>query len=213
MPPKPLKGKGKGKSKRQTPLSPKRSPRRKLEMTASQEEEEEEPQNPLQPKVPSQSQASSCTSRSPSFDPPATLSRDSSQPPSSQSQAVLSQGFPPGQPQGEEDEDDDDDDGSSTASATSGQYPLAIEQKIATFFEGHRLFWDMTDPDYKDRKRRNALLKEFADQNGLDRKYYHHFCISGGLIKCMLERFVHFVSIKKLAQIGHIMCIFSPSGK
>jgi hypothetical protein len=37
--------------------------------------------------------------------------------------------------------------------------------------KGTPMYWDMTHGDYKDRKKKDATLKDWVDQNGLDREY------------------------------------------
>ena len=58
---------------------------------------------------------------------------------------------------------------------SSGWFTEAQDEKIASYFEDLPAFYDMTNADYKNKVKKNALLKEFADKVGLDREYIYKF--------------------------------------
>ena len=58
------------------------------------------------------------------------------------------------------DEASGDEDTASTRGSKT--FTDAQDKQIAAFFGKHRCFYDKTHPDYKNRKKRDALLKQFA---------------------------------------------------
>jgi hypothetical protein len=58
------------------------------------------------------------------------------------------------------------------------------ERKIAEFYEGYPMYWDMTHGDYKGRKKKDATLNDWVDQNGLDREYTYIFLFSHFILNC-----------------------------
>lgn len=69
--------------------------------------------------------------------------------------------------------------GSDTNSIPSGQAQthqvvtinMTVEKKIAAFYEANPMFYDKTSDDFKNKPKRNAVLKEFADSIHMDREY------------------------------------------
>ena len=45
------------------------------------------------------------------------------------------------------------------------------EREIARFFEAHPLFWDPCNEEYKNKSKRQGILREFAESIGLTREY------------------------------------------
>lgn len=50
------------------------------------------------------------------------------------------------------------------------KFTEAQDELIAAFFEDHPAFYDLTNPDYKKKAKKNALLKEFEEEIGLPRQ-------------------------------------------
>ena len=44
------------------------------------------------------------------------------------------------------------------------------DERIAQFFEDHPFFYDKTLSDYKNKHKKDATLKKFADEIGIDRE-------------------------------------------
>lgn len=53
----------------------------------------------------------------------------------------------------------------------SSKVTEAQDELIASFFEDHPAFYDLTKPEYKNRVKKNALLKEAADEMRLTREF------------------------------------------
>jgi hypothetical protein len=58
---------------------------------------------------------------------------------------------------------------------SSQRFTEAQDEQIASYFEDLPAFYDMTNPDYKNKVKKNALLNEFADEIGLEREYIYKF--------------------------------------
>lgn len=49
---------------------------------------------------------------------------------------------------------------------------MDIERQIAAFYEANPMFYDKASDDFKNKVKRNATLKVFADTIGMHREYY-----------------------------------------
>ena len=63
------------------------------------------------------------------------------------------------------------DEGSHEEDTQTGFISMDLEIKIANFYEEHPMFYDLGHPDYKNKVKKDAALKTFADSVGLTRKY------------------------------------------
>lgn len=60
---------------------------------------------------------------------------------------------------------------------TQSNMNLDDEVKIANFYEGHRMFWDMSHYNNKNKPLKEATLGAFAKEMGMDREYLYIICM------------------------------------
>ena len=58
---------------------------------------------------------------------------------------------------------------------SQGQLSQDVEEKIAQFYEANPMYYDLGHRDYKNRPKKNATLKEFADSIGITREYLPYY--------------------------------------
>jgi len=71
----------------------------------------------------------------------------------------------------------EDDEGDVFPPSQSERMTEEQEEKIAALFEDHSAFYDIASSDYKNKDKKNALLREFGKSIGMDGEYFFIFSL------------------------------------